>query len=99
MCVCVTLYLCLVHMCANKCLAVGCSLCVLSTPAGEDYYVFMLYLATQPFFPHQNPIPETVKPSRGTRAGGTLITIYGQYLDIGSKEDIQVTVGVVDCIV
>lgn len=50
-------------------------------------------------FSHQDPIPEAVKPSRGPKAGGTLITISGRFLDTGSKEDVQVTVGGVSCIV
>lgn len=50
-------------------------------------------------FSHQDPIPEAVKPSRGPKAGGTLITISGRFLDTGNKEDVQVTVGGVDCIV
>lgn len=52
-----------------------------------------------PRTPHQDPIPEEVKPSRGPKAGGTLITIFGQFLDTGSKDDVQVTIGGVDCIV
>lgn len=48
---------------------------------------------------HQNPIPEAVKPPRGLKAGGTLITISGQFLDTGSKEDVQVTIGGVACTV
>uniref|UniRef100_A0A674N0X1 Plexin b2b n=1 Tax=Takifugu rubripes TaxID=31033 RepID=A0A674N0X1_TAKRU len=46
---------------------------------------------------HQNPIPEAVTPPRGLKAGGTLITISGQFLDTGSKEDVQVTIGGVAC--
>uniref|UniRef100_A0A8C3AHD5 Plexin b2b n=1 Tax=Cyclopterus lumpus TaxID=8103 RepID=A0A8C3AHD5_CYCLU len=47
--------------------------------------------------PHQDPIPEVVKPSKGPKDGGTLITISGRFLDTGSKDDVQVTVGEVDC--
>uniref|UniRef100_A0A8C3AF21 Plexin b2b n=1 Tax=Cyclopterus lumpus TaxID=8103 RepID=A0A8C3AF21_CYCLU len=49
--------------------------------------------------PHQDPIPEVVKPSKGPKDGGTLITISGRFLDTGSKDDVQVTVGEVDCTV
>lgn len=48
---------------------------------------------------HQDPIPETVTPPRGPKAGGTLITISGHFLDTGSKEDVQVTIGGVVCTV
>lgn len=47
----------------------------------------------------QEPIPEAVTPSRGPKAGGTLLTITGVFLDTGSKEDVRVSVGAVDCIV
>lgn len=61
-------------------------------------FVFMLYF-TPPCTPHQDPIPEAVTPSRGPKVGGTLITISGHFLDTGSKDDVQVTIGGVDCIV
>ncbi|XP_034541546.1 plexin-B2b [Notolabrus celidotus] len=51
------------------------------------------------YFTYKEPIPVEVKPSRGPKAGGTLITITGHSLDTGSKEDIHVTVGTVDCTV
>uniref|UniRef100_A0A3Q1FTE5 Plexin b2b n=1 Tax=Acanthochromis polyacanthus TaxID=80966 RepID=A0A3Q1FTE5_9TELE len=51
------------------------------------------------FFTYRDPIPDAVKPARGPKAGGTLITISGQFLDTGSKDDVQVTIGGVDCIV
>ncbi|XP_077452194.1 plexin-B2b [Stigmatopora argus] len=51
------------------------------------------------FFTYRNPIPEAVMPRRGPRAGGTLITITGRFLDTGSKDDIRVTVGDVNCAV
>ncbi|XP_056271825.1 plexin-B2b isoform X2 [Pseudoliparis swirei] len=51
------------------------------------------------YFTYRNPIPEVVKPSKGPKDGGTLITISGRFLDTGSKEDVQVTVGEVDCTV
>lgn len=59
----------------------------------------MLFFLTPLNFSHQDPIPEAVKPSRGPKAGGTLITISGRFLDTGSKEDVQVTIGGVGCIV
>uniref|UniRef100_A0A671YTT8 Plexin b2b n=1 Tax=Sparus aurata TaxID=8175 RepID=A0A671YTT8_SPAAU len=37
------------------------------------------------YFTYRNPRPEAVKPSRGPKAGGTLITISGLFLDTGSK--------------
>uniref|UniRef100_A0A8C4HUU0 Plexin b2b n=1 Tax=Dicentrarchus labrax TaxID=13489 RepID=A0A8C4HUU0_DICLA len=45
------------------------------------------------YFTYRDPIPEEVKPSRGPKAGGTLITISGRFLDTGSKNDVQVTIG------
>ncbi|CAJ1056257.1 plexin-B2b [Xyrichtys novacula] len=48
-------------------------------------------------FTYRDPIPEGVNPSRGPKAGGTLITITGRFLDTGSKEDVRVNVGSVDC--
>ncbi|TNN00361.1 hypothetical protein fugu_011607 [Takifugu bimaculatus] len=51
------------------------------------------------YFTYRNPIPETVTPHRGLKAGGTLITISGQFLDTGSKEDVQVIIGGVVCTV
>ncbi|XP_047453198.1 plexin-B2b isoform X2 [Mugil cephalus] len=50
-------------------------------------------------FTYRDPIPETVVPAVGPKAGGTLITIAGRLLDTGSKEDVQVTIGGVDCAV
>lgn len=61
--------------------------------------VFMMYLATLRPLSLQNPRPEAVKPSRGPKAGGTLITISGLFLDTGSKGDVQVTIGGVECTV
>uniref|UniRef100_A0AAQ5Z9L4 Sema domain-containing protein n=1 Tax=Amphiprion ocellaris TaxID=80972 RepID=A0AAQ5Z9L4_AMPOC len=49
------------------------------------------------FFTYRDPIPDAVKPARGPKAGGTLITISGRFLDTGSKDDVQVTIGGVDC--
>uniref|UniRef100_A0A3Q1B8U4 Sema domain-containing protein n=1 Tax=Amphiprion ocellaris TaxID=80972 RepID=A0A3Q1B8U4_AMPOC len=45
---------------------------------------------------YSDPIPDAVKPARGPKAGGTLITISGRFLDTGSKDDVQVTIGGVD---
>ncbi|XP_012719594.2 plexin-B2b [Fundulus heteroclitus] len=50
-------------------------------------------------FTYRDPIPTGVKPSKGPKAGGTLITITGTFLETGSKEDVQVKVGDVDCAV
>lgn len=38
-----------------------------------------------------------VSPSKGPAAGGTIITITGQYLDTGSKDDISITVDKEPC--
>uniref|UniRef100_A0A8C9YPW1 Plexin b2b n=1 Tax=Sander lucioperca TaxID=283035 RepID=A0A8C9YPW1_SANLU len=51
------------------------------------------------YFTYRDPIPEMVKPSRGPKAGGTLITISGRFLNTGSMDDVQVTIGGVDCTV
>lgn len=60
--------------------------------------IYPLFL--DPFnFSNQDPIPEAVEPSRGPKVGGTLITITGRFLDTGSKEDVQVTIGGVGCTV
>ncbi|XP_062246095.1 plexin-B2b [Platichthys flesus] len=50
-------------------------------------------------FTYRDPIPETVTPTRGLKAGGTLIAINGHFLDTGSKDDVRVTIGGVDCAV
>ncbi|KAM4573448.1 plexin-B2b isoform 1-T4 [Odontesthes bonariensis] len=50
-------------------------------------------------FTYRDPLPDAVQPSKGPKAGGTLITISGNFLDTGSKEDVQVTIGGVDCTV
>ncbi|RVE71572.1 hypothetical protein OJAV_G00053220 [Oryzias javanicus] len=50
-------------------------------------------------FTYRDPVPNAVKPSRGPKAGGTLITISGKFLETGSKVDVQVTIGGVDCAV
>ncbi|XP_017290255.1 plexin-B2b isoform X2 [Kryptolebias marmoratus] len=50
-------------------------------------------------FTYRDPIPDGVRPSEGPKAGGTLITISGTFLDTGSKEDIQVKIGDVNCAV
>uniref|UniRef100_A0A3P8RCU7 Sema domain-containing protein n=1 Tax=Astatotilapia calliptera TaxID=8154 RepID=A0A3P8RCU7_ASTCA len=46
---------------------------------------------------YSDPMPEEVMPNRGPKAGGTLITISGLFLNAGSKEDVQVTIGGVNC--
>ncbi|XP_068458490.1 plexin-B2b [Clinocottus analis] len=51
------------------------------------------------YFTYRDPIPEMVKPSRGPKIGGTLMTISGRFLDTGSKDDVRVSVGDVDCAV
>ncbi|KAM3870270.1 plexin-B2b [Diretmus argenteus] len=51
------------------------------------------------YFTYRDPIPHEVQPASGIKAGGTLITITGTNLNTGSKEDVQVTVGGVDCTV
>ncbi|KAI9519714.1 hypothetical protein NQZ68_025853 [Dissostichus eleginoides] len=51
------------------------------------------------YFTYRDPIPEGVTPTRGLKAGGTLITISGHSLETGSKADVQVTIGGVDCTV
>ncbi|XP_022611595.1 plexin-B2 [Seriola dumerili] len=51
------------------------------------------------YFTYRDPIPEAVTPARGPKAGGTLITISGRFLETGSKDDVQVTIGGVVCIV
>uniref|UniRef100_A0AAX7SLN6 Sema domain-containing protein n=1 Tax=Astatotilapia calliptera TaxID=8154 RepID=A0AAX7SLN6_ASTCA len=48
-------------------------------------------------FTYRDPMPEEVMPNRGPKAGGTLITISGLFLNAGSKEDVQVTIGGVNC--
>uniref|UniRef100_A0A1A8RPX9 Plexin b2b n=2 Tax=Nothobranchius rachovii TaxID=451742 RepID=A0A1A8RPX9_9TELE len=49
------------------------------------------------YFTYRDPIPVEVTPTKGPKAGGTLITISGTFLETGSKEDILVNVGGVDC--
>ncbi|XP_075996848.1 plexin-B2b isoform X2 [Genypterus blacodes] len=50
-------------------------------------------------FTYRDPVPEAVKPSKGLKAGGTLITISGGNLNTGTKEDVHVTIGGVECVV
>uniref|UniRef100_A0A3Q3N3B9 Plexin b2b n=1 Tax=Mastacembelus armatus TaxID=205130 RepID=A0A3Q3N3B9_9TELE len=69
-------------------LAVCLTLCAFKSLQQKDESVFMLYFVTPPP-PHQDPIPEEVKPARGPKAGGTLITISGRFLDTGSRDDVQ----------
>uniref|UniRef100_A0A8C6TTC3 Plexin b2b n=1 Tax=Neogobius melanostomus TaxID=47308 RepID=A0A8C6TTC3_9GOBI len=49
-------------------------------------------------FTYQDPIPVSVKPKQGLKAGGTLITISGRTLETGSKNDVNINIGGVDCI-
>uniref|UniRef100_A0A672Z8S3 Plexin-B2-like n=1 Tax=Sphaeramia orbicularis TaxID=375764 RepID=A0A672Z8S3_9TELE len=49
-------------------------------------------------FTYRDPILEAVKPARGPKAGGTLITISGKFLDTGSKDDVQVTAELCPCL-
>uniref|UniRef100_A0A8C6Q7S1 Plexin b2b n=1 Tax=Nothobranchius furzeri TaxID=105023 RepID=A0A8C6Q7S1_NOTFU len=42
------------------------------------------------YFTYRDPIPVEVTPTKGPKAGGTLITISGTFLETGSKEDILV---------
>ncbi|KAG9332888.1 hypothetical protein JZ751_014417 [Albula glossodonta] len=50
-------------------------------------------------FTYRNPVPEAVRPERGPKAGGTVITISGNDLDTATKEDLNITVGGVACVV
>uniref|UniRef100_A0A8C5FTA4 Plexin b2b n=1 Tax=Gadus morhua TaxID=8049 RepID=A0A8C5FTA4_GADMO len=50
-------------------------------------------------FTYRDPIPQEFNPSRGPKAGGTLITIKGMALDTGSQADVHITVGTVECVV
>lgn len=78
----------------------GPGLCVLLISPPRERCVCIHAVFLDPFnFSHQDPIPEAVNPTRGPKAGGTLITISGRFLDTGSKEDVQVTVGGVGCTV
>lgn len=45
----------------------------------------------------KDPKPESVEPLRGPAAGGTVVTIKGEDLDTGTKEDVSVSVGGVHC--
>uniref|UniRef100_A0A665XB86 Sema domain-containing protein n=1 Tax=Echeneis naucrates TaxID=173247 RepID=A0A665XB86_ECHNA len=42
-------------------------------------------------FTYRDPIPETVTPAKGPKAGGTLITISGRFLDTGFPPSIIIT--------
>ncbi|XP_060758906.1 plexin-B2-like [Neoarius graeffei] len=48
-------------------------------------------------FTYRDPVPMSVNPIKGPQAGGTVITITGQYLDTATKDDIRITVGGVPC--
>ncbi|KAK5867082.1 hypothetical protein PBY51_011601 [Eleginops maclovinus] len=51
------------------------------------------------YFTYRDPNPQEVKPSKGLKAGGTLITISGHSLETGSKDDVQVSIDGVGCTV
>ncbi|XP_062850780.1 plexin-B2a [Trichomycterus rosablanca] len=48
-------------------------------------------------FAYRNPMPQMLNPTKGPAAGGTVITITGQFLDTATKDDTSVTVGGVPC--
>uniref|UniRef100_W5NEH5 Plexin b2a, tandem duplicate 1 n=1 Tax=Lepisosteus oculatus TaxID=7918 RepID=W5NEH5_LEPOC len=48
-------------------------------------------------FTYRDPVPTAVSPNKGPMAGGTVITISGEYLDTATKEDLKITVGDVEC--
>ncbi|CAB1346303.1 unnamed protein product [Coregonus sp. 'balchen'] len=48
-------------------------------------------------FTYRDPIPETVSPLKGPKAGGTVITISGKHLNTANKDDVIVTVGGTPC--
>lgn len=47
--------------------------------------------------PAQDPRPKAVRPAKGPKDGGTVITISGTDLDTAAKEDLSITVGGVAC--
>ncbi|XP_070401781.1 plexin-B2 isoform X2 [Nothobranchius furzeri] len=48
-------------------------------------------------FTYRDPRATSVHPSKGPSAGGTVITIQGDFLDTATKDDIRVSVGTVPC--
>uniref|UniRef100_A0A4W6D025 Plexin b2a, tandem duplicate 1 n=1 Tax=Lates calcarifer TaxID=8187 RepID=A0A4W6D025_LATCA len=48
-------------------------------------------------FTYRDPKPVSVEPMKGPMAGGTVITIRGEDLDTGTKDDVTVTIGGVTC--
>ncbi|KAM7367318.1 hypothetical protein PAMP_015229 [Pampus punctatissimus] len=48
-------------------------------------------------FTYRDPKPNSVQPSKGPAAGGTVITIKGEDLDTATIDDVAVTVGGVAC--
>ncbi|KAA8580094.1 hypothetical protein FQN60_005938 [Etheostoma spectabile] len=52
---------------------------------------------SQVIFTYRDPKPVSVHPARGPAAGGTVITITGEDLNTGTKEDVSVSVGGVPC--
>uniref|UniRef100_A0AAQ4PCE9 Sema domain-containing protein n=1 Tax=Gasterosteus aculeatus aculeatus TaxID=481459 RepID=A0AAQ4PCE9_GASAC len=52
---------------------------------------------SQVIFTYRDPKPLAVVPSRGPAGGGTLITVQGENLDTGTRDDVSVAVGGVPC--
>ncbi|XP_057185372.1 plexin-B2b isoform X1 [Triplophysa rosa] len=50
-------------------------------------------------FTYRDPVPKFVSPLRAPRAGGTTLTITGDGLNTGSREELHITVGGVPCVV
>ncbi|XP_056429732.1 plexin-B2 [Hyla sarda] len=50
-------------------------------------------------FTYQEPEPTSVRPDKGVLAGGTIITIFGNNLETGSKNDVQVSLDGFPCTV
>uniref|UniRef100_A0A8C2BCZ3 Plexin b2b n=1 Tax=Cyprinus carpio TaxID=7962 RepID=A0A8C2BCZ3_CYPCA len=48
-------------------------------------------------FTYRDPVAQSVSPNQGPKAGGTVLTISGIYLNTASKEDLQVMVDNVPC--
>ncbi|XP_056134041.1 plexin-B2-like [Lampris incognitus] len=53
--------------------------------------------SSEVFFIYRDPVPETVNPVKGPKAGGTVITITGKDLNTATKDDVTVSVGGVPC--
>ncbi|XP_028934545.1 plexin-B2 [Ornithorhynchus anatinus] len=50
-------------------------------------------------FKYQKPQATKIEPIEGPLAGGTLITVTGDYLDTGFREDVNVSLGNIPCVV